>query len=177
MSKKVLIAIGIVVIAIGAFVVFQQANPSSSSQSTAPSSTIIQPQKEEAKTIEGYSGALLAGKTSPYLEFNKADYEKALSQNKIIFLDFYANWCPICRVEAPELQAGFNDLSTDSVVGFRVNFNDSDTSEEEKALAKEFGVTYQHTKVILQDGKPVLKSGDQWDKAEFLKQINAVISK
>ena len=31
------------------------------------------------------------------------------------------------------------------VVGFRVNFNDTETDSEEKALAKEFGVTYQHT--------------------------------
>ncbi len=125
----------------------------------------------EGKMVAGYSGKVLAGTSSPYIIFNKADYDKALSLGKIVFLDFYANWCPICRSEAPELKAGFDSLTTDKVVGFRVNFKDSDTDSEEKALAKQFEIPYQHTKVILKDGKVVLKDGDSWDKSRFAQEI------
>ena len=128
----------------------------------------------EGKMVAGYSGKVLAGTTSPYFVFTKADYDKALSSGKVVFLDFYANWCPICREETPDLKAGFDNLNSDKVVGFRVNYNDSDTDEDEKALAKQFAITYQHTKVILKDGKQVLKSQDSWDKEMFDKEIGAL---
>lgn len=135
-------------------------------QTTQPQST------SSAQTAPGYQGKLLAGKSAPFLEFKKADYEKALLENKIILLDFYANWCPICRGEEPVLHQGFNLLTTDKIIGFRVNFNDSDTDEDEKALAKQFKITYQHTKIILKDGKEFSRSLDAWDKATFDKEIN-----
>ena len=74
------------------------------------------------------------GESSLYVEFTQAEYEKALTEDKVIFLDFYANWCPICRAEAPEIKAGFDSLTTDKVAGFRVNFNDDETDEDEKAF-------------------------------------------
>ncbi len=122
-----------------------------------------------------YTGKQLAGKSSPYIEYNKADYEKAKADGKIIFLDFYANWCPICRAEAPEFNAAFNSLTTDKVVGFRVNYQDSDTDKDEKKLAGDFGITHQNSKIILKDGKEVIRTLEQWDKATFLQQINAAL--
>jgi hypothetical protein len=45
------------------------------------------------------------------------------------------------------------------VVALRVNYNDSDTDEDEKALAKEFGVTYQHTMFFIgRDGQTKKKA-------------------
>ena len=35
-----------------------------------------------------YSGHILAGTTTKYIEFNKADYDTAVSENKIILLYF-----------------------------------------------------------------------------------------
>lgn len=128
------------------------------------------------KKIDGYVGTVLAGKSAPYLTFQQADYEKAVKGGKIIFLDFYANWCPVCRAEAPEIQGGFQDLETDKVVGFRVNYNDSETDDQEKQLAKEFGVTYQHTKLFLKDGKVLGKSLEQWDKETFLQEIETILA-
>ncbi|MBI4067759.1 thioredoxin family protein [Candidatus Gottesmanbacteria bacterium] len=122
-----------------------------------------------------FAGKQLAGTSSPYIEFNKADYGKAKSEGKIIFLDFYANWCPICRVENPEFIAGFNSLTTDKVVGFRVNYQDSDTDADEKALAKEMGITHQNTKLIFKDGKEVKRTLEEWDKETLTKELNAVV--
>ena len=99
------------------------------------------------------------------------DYEKALKSGKVVFLDFYANWCPICRGEGPELHAGFNALNTDKLVGFRVNYNDTDTDANEKKLAQQLQIPYQHYKVIIKDGKAVYQNGDTWDREMFVQEI------
>ena len=104
-----------------------------------------------------------------------ANPQNCAPSGKIIVLDFYANWCPICRAEAPELKAGFDSLMTDAVIGFRVNFNDSDTDDDEKALAKQLAIPYQHTKVILKDGKEVLKSGDSWTRDDFTREVDKIL--
>ncbi len=122
-----------------------------------------------------FSGEVLAGSSAPLLVFNQSDYEKALASDKLIVLYFYANWCPICRAEFPLMESAFNDLNTDKVVGFRVNYNDNETSENEENLARQFGVAYQHTKVFVQNGERVLKAPDSWDKTRYLDEINNFI--
>lgn len=172
--NKNFIFVFVAIVFIGGIGLFLSRN--SSSPSNVRQNLIInQPSNEEGKRIEGYSGRVLAGSVSPYIEFNKSDYDKVLSSGKVVFLDFYANWCPICRDEAPNLKAGFDSLTTDKVVGFRVNYNDSETDEDEKKLAQKFGITYQHTKVILKEGKEVSKSLESWDKETFLKTINEAL--
>ncbi|MBI2647160.1 thioredoxin family protein [Candidatus Woesearchaeota archaeon] len=122
-----------------------------------------------------YQGKVLAGtESTKYLDFNKADYDKALKEKKKILLYFYANWCPICRLEQPKTFAAFNEIKDADLIGFRINYRDSDTDADEEALAKEFGVSYQHTKVILKDGQRVLKAPDSWDKQRYLDELAKV---
>lgn len=121
-----------------------------------------------------YEGKVLAGTTSKYLEFKKADYDKALKEKKKILLYFYASWCAICKAEQPQALAAFDEFNDPGLIGFRVNFKDSDTDAGEEALAKEFGIAYQHTKVILKNGKQVLKAPDTWDKQRYLDEMARV---
>lgn len=131
-----------------------------------------EPSATPTAAAQEFSGTILAGNSAPLIDFNKADYDKALASGKIVFLYFYANWCPICRAEFPGMQEAFNELSTDKVIGFRVNYNDDETDEDEKNLARQFGVAYQHTKVGLKNGERVLKSPEGWDKQKYLSEIN-----
>ena len=123
-----------------------------------------------------YNGTVLAGTSAPLIDYNKADYDAAVKSDKLVALYFVANWCPICKVELPKLYATFNELITDKVIGFQVNYNDSETDANEKALAREFNVTYQHTKVFLKNGKQVLKSPESWSKERHLSEINKAIA-
>ncbi|RJQ28991.1 hypothetical protein C4571_02415 [Candidatus Parcubacteria bacterium] len=123
-----------------------------------------------------FSGARLAGTSAPLLEYNKSDFDKVLASDKILVLYFYANWCPICIAEFPKMQSAFNELATDKVVGFRVNYNDNETTSDEKDLARAHGVAYQHTKVLIKGGTRILKAPDGWDKARYLSEINKALS-
>lgn len=122
-----------------------------------------------------YSGTVLAGSSAPLIDFNKADYDAAVQTDKLVVLYFYANWCPICRQEVPHLEAAFNELETDKVIGFRVNYNDDQTDDNERELARQFGVPYQHTKVFLKNGTSVLKSPEGWDKDRYINEINKAL--
>lgn len=134
---------------------------------------VSQEEKQTTQTTTTYTGKVLAGKTTPYIEFSEQDYNKALSENKIILLNFYANWCPICKVEEPKAFAAFSELKLENVVGFRVNYKDSQTDSAEEALAQKFQVPYQHTKVIIKDGKQVLKAPDSWDKQRYITELES----
>ncbi|MEK7649650.1 MAG: thioredoxin family protein [Patescibacteria group bacterium] len=137
--------------------------------------------KDDAMMQEGdsimlqLSGTVLAGSKAPLIDFNKADYDKAIASDKLVVLYFYADWCPICRAEFPKMQQAFHELSTDKVVGFRVNYKDDFTDADEMALARQFGVAYQHTKIFLKGGQQILKAPDSWEKARYTSEINKLI--
>ena len=131
--------------------------------------------KNEGNMMAEYKGKVLAGtEKTKYLDFNKADYDKALKEKKKIVLYFYANWCQICKKEQPETMAAFNELKDSNLVGFRVHYNDGEDNNDAKALAQQFQVPYQHTKVIIKDGKQALKAPDSWDKERYLTELSKI---
>ncbi len=129
--------------------------------------------KDDSAMMEGalYKGTVLAGKSAPLLEFNQADYDMAMKSGKLIVLFFHANWCPMCKEEFPKLQAAFNAYTGSDVVGFRVNYKDDETEAGEKALAAEFGISSQRTKVFVKNGTKLLKAPDAWDSARYTSEI------
>ncbi len=154
--KKILpLSIAIVLIVIVMFFIVIQDN-------------LVKKEDREDKKIPAVE---IEGAGSNYVIFTQENYEKALADNKTIVLYFYANWCPICKNEQTEIAEAFDELKNLNIVGFRVNYKDSETEKEEEALAKEFGVSYQHTKIIIKDGKQVLKSPDSWSKERYLEQL------
>ena len=174
----VLSAFILILIAGGTIVFFRNRNniPASVTPLTSPltpneiaSSTVSPSSNSEGK----YNGTVLAGTASQMIDFNRDDYNQAIASDKLVVLYFYANWCPICREEVPKMYEAFNQLTTDQVIGFRVNFNDNETDDDERTLARQFGVAYQHTKVFLKNKERVLKSLESWETERYLTEIQS----
>lgn len=110
-----------------------------------------------------------------YIKFEQGLYEKSLDEDKVILLDFYANWCPICNSEKPKIIAGLNELNDPNVIAYQVHIKDDEETDDTKALAKKFGVTLQYTKIILKNGEMVTKSLEPWSKEKTINELKKVI--
>ena len=115
-------------------------------------------------------GAVLAGTTTKYSEFTKAEYDKALADGKTVLLYFFADWCPVCQHEQQDTKAAFAELQDPNIVGFRVHYKDSGVDQDMKDLVTKYGITYQHTKVIIK-GNEIRKSLESWDKERYLQEL------
>lgn len=94
-------------------------------------------------------------KHGSYVEYSKEELEKSADKRRVLF--FYASWCPTCRPTDTNLKANLDKLPEDLKV-IRVNYNDPETDQEEKDLARKYGITYQHTFVqIDSEGKEITK--------------------
>jgi len=131
-------------------------------------------EKEHEETMEKpriMEPGLLGGSVSRYYDWDKTKFDTAVSEGKTVFIDFAANWCGVCQAEHPQLIAGFEALDDSNVVGFRVHYKDDQSTDEYNALIQQYQIAYQHTKVVLKDGKQVLKSHEAWTKDKFLEEM------
>ena len=60
-------------------------------------------------------------------------------QGKVVFLNFWATWCPPCRKEIPDLQA-FHEQYGDRVVLLGIDW--SEDREEVRSFLRRYGATY-----------------------------------
>ena len=118
-----------------------------------------------------FTGEVLAGTTTKYLVFTKADYDLALRMKKKVLLQFYSNWCPTCAADDNYARAAFGVMDDPDVVAFRINYQDSDTDTDEEDLARELGVSSRFTKVILVDGQPVFNQPAPWKTDDYAKEL------
>lgn len=100
-------------------------------QPSLPAVTPATPQQEQTITPQ-----------TRYIVYSKGALNQAANKKRVLY--FYANWCPICRPIDIEFKQNESKIP-ENVVVIRVNYNDSDTDAEEKDLAKQYGITYQHT--------------------------------
>ena len=178
MNKTVVIIIIVVIVGVvGAFVLLGNNSAQKIDFPEVPVINTNTVNSGQPDTVGGsdetIDGEILAGTASRYYAFSASAFEQAMASDKIVFLEFYANWCPVCRAEQPEIVEGFNQLERNDVVGLRANYNDDETDAAEKALAQQLGVTYQHTKIIFRNGKEVHRDGVPWNIQDFLDAIES----
>ena len=61
------------------------------------------------------------------------------------------------------------------MIGFQVHYKDDEETEYNKGLARKFGVTLQHTKVIVKNGELKSKSLESWSYQKTIDEIKKVI--
>ena len=118
-------------------------------------------QEEQIKmTLE--KTAMKIDGASRYVEYSKAVLDQSADRRRVLY--FYATWCPSGKIANEDFTANPNKIPVDVVV-IRTNYNDPNTDQEERELAKKYGVTYQHTFVqIDSQGKEITKwNGGQTD--------------
>lgn len=103
-----------------------------------------------------------------YVTYSTDALDNAANTRRVLF--FYANWCPTCRPVDENLQTSQATLPEDVTV-IRVNYNDTDTDQEEKDLAKQYGVTYQHTFVQIDSQGNEVTKWNGGDVTQLLENI------
>jgi len=86
---------------------------------------------------------------SKYVNYSKQDYDKAISENRVVVLFFTSNWCLECSDQDFTNQNVFASLNKEGVVGLKIHTLDSETTTETDALAKKFDVVKENSFVIL----------------------------
>ncbi len=104
-----------------------------------------QPETLEQPEIEDRSVAA----AGTYIDYSKEDYELNRDNKRVLF--FHASWCPYCQAADREFNANPGEIPED-VVLFKVDY------DTEKELIEKYGITYQHTFVLVdEDGNEITK--------------------
>lgn len=124
---------------------------------------------QEAKMAQEKAAVMMAkSANSRYIPYSKAAYDTAVGERRVLY--FYATWCPSCKQANENFTANPNKIPEDVVV-IRINYNDSDTNQEEKDLAKKYGITYQHTFVQVDAQGKELAKWNGGDTGELITNI------
>ena len=91
---------------------------------------------------------------------DKNNFEEVKNSDKLVLLDFYADWCGPCRMVAPILHE-IAEERPDVIVG-KINVDD------EPGLAEAFGVYSIPTLVVMKNGAVVRQTSGARPKAQLL---------
>lgn len=90
-----------------------------------------------------YIPSPLIGRPAPPLTltlFNGSKMSLQELRGKVVFVNFWASWCPPCREEARELEAAWQRFKDQDIVFVGVDIQDTESAA--LAFVKEFGLTY-----------------------------------
>ena len=89
------------------------------------------------------------------------------TKNKVVLVDFWAEWCPPCKMMAPVLNEVADELNGNSHVG-KLNI------EQYQSMAQQFNVRSVPTLILFKNGKEVKRFVGIKQKDFLLKEINSV---
>lgn len=97
-----------------------------------------------------------------YQEYSLTAFESSKDKERIYF--FHASWCSTCR-EADNAITSAVDQIPENVVIFKTDY------DKELDLKKKYGITYQHTFVLVDENGEKIKTWNGGGIEEILKNI------
>ena len=86
---------------------------------------------------------------SNVLHVNSQEFNELLSNNEVVFVDFYANWCGPCKMLAPSIEKLADEHPEVKVVKIDV--------DQEQTLAMQYQVQSIPTLITFKNGQPVAR--------------------
>jgi thiol:disulfide interchange protein len=172
MNKSILIVIiSVLVIALAGFFVYQNTSSNQKQQNLADMGDTMMDEISDDHMITDENSNVRDSsmmQDSKYVEFTSSVLKENVDKRRVLF--FYANWCPICGPADANFKENTNRIP-DDVVLIRVNYNDSETDADEMALADQYGITYQHTFVQIDESGNTIATWNGGQIEELLANI------
>lgn len=99
-------------------------------------------------------------------EVTDGNLEEVLNTDKLVVLDFWAEWCGPCRMIGPMIEELSEEFKNEVVVG-KVNVDENSTT------SAKYGIRNIPTILFVKNGEIVDKVVGAQPKAEFVKKIEA----
>lgn len=93
-----------------------------------------------------------------------AQFQNTVADNKMVLVDFWAEWCPPCRAIAPTLEEIGQELGSKILIA-KVNV------DENPSTPAQFGVRGIPTLILFKDGKEVEQLVGKRSKDDLLATI------
>lgn len=92
--------------------------------------------------------------------------EVVLNSEKTVLVDFYADWCPPCKLLAPVFDEVARENTNDNLIFVRINV------DEEAIISRQYGIQSIPTLVLIKNGQEVDRVLGYVEKDEILNLLN-----
>ncbi|WP_425147281.1 thioredoxin family protein [Deinococcus sp.] len=111
---------------------------------------------------QGGAAAVTRPTAGVYEVYTKQAFDAAQSRQRVLF--FHATWCPTCKQTNADIVSHLKSIPANLVI-FKTDY------DSETALKRQYGITYQHTFVLVDASGKALKKWAGGDLAEIVANV------
>jgi thioredoxin 1 len=117
---------------------------------------------EEMGMMEGDESSMLVSDEEKYVDYSSEAYDMNADKKRVLF--FHAKWCPTCKSANASFESNVSKIPDDVVV----LITDYDSENE---LKKKYGITYQHTFVLVDENGEEINKWNGGELEELLDRV------